>query len=673
MGNYLLKLMTVLVFGLFGSVSQLSAQTETEVGDYTLKVYEFNGDVTVTPSDDGTQVTVEVTPADGYYFVNWCGSESSKENPFTFVMDSDKTMMATIREGEAPVVNYSLNLQAANGSVGVTPAGTEFVSGTPIELIPTAAAGYEFIGWSGDASGTANPLTLVMDANKNITALFEAEDITPNPGVYTLDVTSDNGTIAVSADGPYAQNQIIQVTATPALGYEFAQWSGDVIGVLNPLTVNMNSDKNITAVYTYVGQEYQITLGDYANGTVTLSDNGPRYDKDSQVTFTATADEGYDFIGWSGDATGDTNPLVITMDGDKNITPIFEEEVPLPTGPNLLANGEFDNGDAGWTPQFQGSASGTLDVPNDGLLSGANSGRLNIASSGGAQYQVELFHLFNMEAGKTYEVLFTGSANANTNVIAFFQRGSAPWTNYAPPGENVVLTETVTEFGPYYFTPTLSDPQARMNFQLGGTPATEVRFDNVIVREVLDEAPSTYSITVNSTNGTVARSIAGPDYEPGTSVTLTATAATDYAFTGWSGDYTGTENPLTVQVDSNLNITANYESTAPPTYALTINSQYGTVARSIEGPYPSGTAVELTVTANPNWQFTGWTGAYEGTENPLTVQIDAATELTANYESTLPAPEPGDNLLFNGEFDQGTANWTAVFKETLVLMELLRF
>ncbi len=60
------------------------------------------------------------------------------------------------------------------GSVNVPPdrCAGGYGLGWVAELIATAAPGYEFIGWSGDASGTENPLSVTMDADKNIIANF---------------------------------------------------------------------------------------------------------------------------------------------------------------------------------------------------------------------------------------------------------------------------------------------------------------------------------------------------------------------------------------------------------------------------------------------------------------------------------------------------------------------
>lgn len=44
------------------------------------------------------------------------------------------------------------------------------------------------------------------------------------------------------------------------------------------------------------------------------------------VILTATADPGWTFTGWDGDASGDVNPLTIIMDANKNITAYFTEE-----------------------------------------------------------------------------------------------------------------------------------------------------------------------------------------------------------------------------------------------------------------------------------------------------------------------------------------------------------
>ena len=63
------------------------------------------------------------------------------------------------------------------GSVGKSPDQAAYDYGTVVQLTATAGAGWHFIGWSGDASGTANPVPVTMDADKSVTATFAKNTI----------------------------------------------------------------------------------------------------------------------------------------------------------------------------------------------------------------------------------------------------------------------------------------------------------------------------------------------------------------------------------------------------------------------------------------------------------------------------------------------------------------
>src|ERR1035437_4948619 len=57
-----------------------------------------------------------------------------------------------------------------------------------------------------------------------------------------------------------------------------------------------------------------------SNGTVLKNPNQAAYNEGDKVQLTATPNSGYVFTSWSGDATGPTNPLPVTMNANKNIT-----------------------------------------------------------------------------------------------------------------------------------------------------------------------------------------------------------------------------------------------------------------------------------------------------------------------------------------------------------------
>ncbi len=76
---------------------------------------------------------------------------------------------------------YSLNVSinpSGGGTVNADPSGG-YAPGTMVELTATPSAGYMFDSWSGDALGSDNPITIVMDADKTITANFTSATTGP--------------------------------------------------------------------------------------------------------------------------------------------------------------------------------------------------------------------------------------------------------------------------------------------------------------------------------------------------------------------------------------------------------------------------------------------------------------------------------------------------------------
>ena len=77
---------------------------------------------------------------------------------------------------------------------------------------------------------------------------------------------------------------------------------------------------------------------------------------------------------------------------------------------------------------------------------------------------------------------------------------------------------------------------------------------------------TTYGLTMSATQGGSANPSASSTpypYFANTVVPISATPATDYLFTGWSGGLTSTTNPTTVLMDTNKAITANFALDAP--------------------------------------------------------------------------------------------------------------
>ena len=83
------------------------------------------------------------------------------------------TGSATTADGVLDTRSWTLSSPPAPGG-SVQGAGS-YLSQTTATLTATPAPGYLFTGWTGDASGTTNPLEVLMDSDKSISASFSPD------------------------------------------------------------------------------------------------------------------------------------------------------------------------------------------------------------------------------------------------------------------------------------------------------------------------------------------------------------------------------------------------------------------------------------------------------------------------------------------------------------------
>jgi lysophospholipase L1-like esterase len=85
--------------------------------------------------------------------------------------------------------------------------------------------------------------------------------------------------------------------------------------------------------------QYTLTTSVTGSGSVTKNPNQSTYTSGTQVTLTAIPTSGWAFSTWSGDASGSTNPYVITMTSNKSVTANFTNTPPAaPTGLGATAS-----------------------------------------------------------------------------------------------------------------------------------------------------------------------------------------------------------------------------------------------------------------------------------------------------------------------------------------------
>jgi len=137
------------------------------------------------------------------------------------------------------------------GTTDPVPGTYTYTDGSTVTIRAIPDSGYQFSGWSGDVSGTTNPLTLTMDRDYNVVANFS--QVPPPPPQYTLTVSvSPSGSGSVSpSGGTYTAGTQVTLTATPASGWRFDRWSGSISSTSNPVTITMDGNKSVTANFVY--------------------------------------------------------------------------------------------------------------------------------------------------------------------------------------------------------------------------------------------------------------------------------------------------------------------------------------------------------------------------------------------------------------------------------------
>lgn len=180
-------------------------------------------------------------------------------------------------------------------------------------------------------------------------------------------------------------------------------------------------------------------------------------------------------------------------------------------------------------------------------------------------------------------------------------------------------------------------------------------------------APATrYTLTVTlSGSGSVSSMPVGIDcgsdcseaLDSDTAITLTATPASGFSFSGWSGACTGTAASCAVTMSANQAVTATFlaDSTPspppppppPPTlFGLTVTVVgTGSVSSTPAGVgcpgdcnenYASGTSVTLTATPGANQQFSGWSNACGGTSTTCTLNMSQNRTAVATFAPVQP-------------------------------------
>ena len=186
----------------------------------------------------------------------------------------------------------------------------------------TITAGYG----TGEGVAVINDTVYVMDAANDQAIAF---DMAAAASTYTLTAATQGGGSISPTSGVYYDYRLgdqVTLTATPDNGWTFSGWAGDATGTTNPLTVTMDANKTVTAVFTEILPSISLTVSQTGSGTTTPATGTYNYPTETGVELFATPADGWMFLGWTGDVTSGANPLRIMLNADTAVTAVFVQE-----------------------------------------------------------------------------------------------------------------------------------------------------------------------------------------------------------------------------------------------------------------------------------------------------------------------------------------------------------
>lgn len=154
------------------------------------------------------------------------------------------TATGAISASCVPPTTYILTTNASNGTITRSPNATTYNAGTVVTLTATPNAGYQFSGWSGDASGTNAITTVTMSAAKTVTAIFTLIS------VPTLTISS--GSIPQSVLIGNAITSIVYTWGGTATSYTITGLPGGLTATANTTakTITISGTPTVTGTYT---------------------------------------------------------------------------------------------------------------------------------------------------------------------------------------------------------------------------------------------------------------------------------------------------------------------------------------------------------------------------------------------------------------------------------------
>ena len=569
----------------------------------------------------GRSVTVQATPDANFSFQDWSqtGTSLSTDNPYTFVLNADDTILASF-VAAAPCV-LTLDVTPVNGgSASITTGNASGPCGRTVTATAVPATGFEFTSWS-DGATTATRQVTVTSAAQQLTATFTA--------VCTLSVAAGTGGSAAITGGNAtgACGRQVTVQATADANNTFTGWTenGAPVSTDNPWILTLSADRVLTATFTPVVPQCTLTLdASPANGgTVALTAGTLSGDCGRSVTALATPATGFLFSSWSDGATAASHAVTVSTTA-QTLTAAFTPAPPAQCTITLSA------GAGGTAAVSAGGATGACGRSVTMLATPGATSTFTAWTENGAQASTDNPWTFTLSADRTLAATFTAipqctitldAAPVNGGTVAL-TAGSA--TGACGRSVTVAATPAATfSFGSW---------QRNGAEVSNANPFTFTLTEDMTLQAVFAAIPQCAVSVQPSVGGSATITAGTPTGACGRSVTVLATPDANFRFDRWSDG--GTTNPHTVVLTAPT-LTLQPTFVAQCTLSVTAAPNDGGTAAITGGAATGDCGRSVTVQATPGatWSFAGWTenGSTVNTTTPWTFTLATSRTLTASF------------------------------------------
>ena len=430
-------------------------------------------------------------------------------------------------------------------------------------------------------------------------------------GNYTLDITSDgHGEVTVSPQKEtYHLYEEVTLTATPSTDYVFENYSGTISSTNSITVISMEQDHDINANFHLDAYYLYLTTGD--GGFVTVSPEKEVYHWKEIVTLTATPDPDYGFDGYTGTSSSTNLTMEITMEEDQVITAEFYFDayrLNLEAGPN---------GSITVSPEKETYHRNEVVIltatPDEDY---AFTGYTGTAFSDDPVMEIVMDQDHDI-AGGFYFDAYTLTLN----------KGSHGTVAVIPEKEKYHFNEVVKLIA-------IPDDEYAFSGFTGTESSTNLVMEIVMNQHQIIAARfyfDAYSLSLSiGANGDVLVSPNKETYHLNEKVILTATPDDEYAFAGFTGTASSTNQVMEIVMNQHHSIKTSFYFDA---YRLNLDvGSNGSVEVSPEKEtYHMNEIVTLTATPNAEYAFEGYTGTAESTNLVMEIVMNQHHDIDAEF------------------------------------------